>query len=203
MMRMIRGMTLAAVALGLTACGGGAKLGGGKNGAAQAAFQASQPAGRGSKTGQALVDQALASGAASISLSASCSKGGRVSLVLDAGSTPKVGFLTYVVRYEDCNEDGQNEYSGQMATTMGFDLDNTPNGSFGSFVIAMKGKLTIEGAVSDFIDTDVRLSMDFAATSLRTGSVKLVLDGTITTSTQKYVYAHETLATAAGELPRG
>ena len=202
-MNTIRRMTLAAVALGLTACGGGAKLGGGKQGAAQAAFQASQSAGRGSKTGQALVDQALASGAANLTLSANCARSGRAHLTLDLGATPQAGFLHYVVRYEDCNEDGQNEYNGQMATTMGFNLDLDSGSALGAFTIDMKGKLTIDGAVSDFIDADVRMSMDFAATSLRTGSVKLMLDGTIATSTQRHEYKHEVIATTAGELPRG
>ncbi|MFY0580154.1 hypothetical protein ACN28S_43205 [Cystobacter fuscus] len=89
MTRMIRLLAVSAVALGLTACGGGAKLGGDKEGAAQAAFQASQPAGRGhTKSGQALIDQALASGAVSITLSADCAESGKVHLTLKADATP-------------------------------------------------------------------------------------------------------------------
>jgi hypothetical protein len=203
MTRMIRWMAVSAMALGLTACGGGAKLGGNKEGAAQAAFQASQPAGRGhTKSGQALIDQALASGALSITVSANCATSGSVHLTLDANATPRVGTFSYVVRYDACNEDGQNEYDGEMTTTMGlgFDIDN--HNVSGAFVIGLKGKLTIEGEISDFIDTDVRLSMDFSATSLRTGSVKLVVDGTIKTSTQTYIYSKEVIATSAGHLPR-
>ena len=75
MTRLTRLTMLSAMTLGLVACGGGAKLGGGKEGAAQAAFQASQPAGRGSKTGQALVEQALASGAATLTIKADCCQG--------------------------------------------------------------------------------------------------------------------------------
>src|SRR5690242_14060443 len=127
MTRMIRLLAVSAVALGLTACGGGAKLGGDKEGAAQAAFQASQPAGRGhTKSGQALIDQALASGAVSITLSADCAESGKVHLTLKADATPwVVGALSYTIRYDACNEDGENEYNGEVTTTMvaGFDLD--------------------------------------------------------------------------------
>jgi hypothetical protein len=205
MTRMNRLLAVSAVALGLTACGGSAKLGGDKEGAAQAAFQASQPAGRGhTKTGQALMDQALASGALSITLSANCAESGKVHLTLDAGATPRLdGAISYVVRYDACNEDGENEYTGEMTTTMGLGLDLDGKVKFGAFYIAMKGKLTIEGEISDFIDTDVRLGMEFVATSKRSGSVQLVIDGTIKTSTHSFTYSQEVIATTAGRLPRG
>lgn len=205
MTRMIRLLAVSAVALGLTACGGGAKLGGDKEGAAQAAFQASQSVGRGhNKSGQALIDQALASGAISLTLSADCAESGKVHLTLKADATPWVlGAVSYTVRYDACNEDGENEYNGEVTTTVvtGFDLDGKMK--FGAFYFAMKGKLTIEGEISDFIDTDVRLSMEFTATSKRSGSVQLVVDGTIKTSDHSFTYSKEVIATVAGRLPRG
>lgn len=200
MSRLTRLMILSAMTLGLVACGDGAKLGGGKEGAAHAAFQSSQPAGRGSKTGQALVEQALASGAATITIKADCAKGGTASLKLDATSTSTDGLLNYSIAYDACNEDGKNEYNGTMATSLGFKFD--PSYTSGSFIIAMKGKLTIEGEISDFIDANVKMTMDFAATSTHSGSVKLVVDGTIKTSEGSYVYANETIAITAGELPK-
>ncbi|MET0403770.1 MAG: hypothetical protein ABW123_15275 [Cystobacter sp.] len=201
---MIRLLTVSAVALGLTACGG-SKLGGGEQGAAQAAFQASQPAGRGhnSKTGKALIEQAMSSGALSVKVSAKCSESGSVELEWDASAQNKLGTISYVIRYKDCNEDGQNEYNGEMATTMGIGLDIDSHTALGGFFIDMKGRLTIDGEISDFIDTDVRMSMEFAATSLRTGSVKVTVDGTIETSNQKYTYSKQVIATSAGSLPRG
>ncbi|HSP79292.1 MAG TPA: hypothetical protein VLQ93_12225, partial [Myxococcaceae bacterium] len=84
MKRFVRLTLLSAVAAGLAACGGGAKLGNGKEGAAQAAFQASQPVGRKGNTAQSLLDQALASGATTITITADCSHGGKASLALDA-----------------------------------------------------------------------------------------------------------------------
>lgn len=199
MTRFTRLTILSAMSLGLMACGG-AKLGGGKEGAAQAAFQASQPTGRGSKTGQSLVNQALASGAATLTLTANCSHSGKASLSLDANQTGTNGFINYTVTYDACNEDGQNEYNGTMATSLGFTVD--PTYTSGAFVIGMKGKLTIDGDISDSLDANVTMKMEFAATSAHSGSVKLVLDGTIKTSDESYVYANETVAIAAGELPK-
>ncbi len=199
MTRFTRLTILSAMTLGLAACGGGAKLGGGKEGAAQAAFQASQPAGRGSKTGQALLEQALASGAVNVSLTANCAEGGTASLAL----VHKLdGLLNYSITYDACSEDGENAYTGTMETSVGFDLDLNNTSASGSFFIAMKGKLTIEGEVSDFIDANVKMSMAFAATSMRSGSVSLVVDGTIKTGDGSYVYAKESLAVASGRLPK-
>lgn len=199
MTRFTRLTILSAMTLGLAACGG-AKLGGGKEGAAQAAFQASQPTGRGSKTGQSLVKQALASGAATLTLTANCADSGKVSLSLDATNTSTDGMVNYTVTYDACNEDGQNEYNGTMATSIGFTFD--PTYTSGAFVIGMKGKLTIDGDISDSIDANVKMKMEFTATSTHAGSVSLVLDGTIKTSDGSYVYNNETIAIAAGELPK-
>ena len=199
MSRLTRLTILSAMTLGLVACGG-AKLGGGEEGAAQAAFQASQPAGRGSKTGQALVEQALASGAATLTIKADCAKGGTASLTLDTTSTATDGLLNYSITYDACNEDGKNEYNGTMKTSLGVTV--SPDYTSGSFIIAMKGKLTIEGEIADYIDADVKMTMDFAATSAHSGSVSLKVDGTIKTSEGNYVYANKTVAITAGELPK-
>ncbi|MCY1080907.1 hypothetical protein [Archangium lansingense] len=198
MIRLTRLMVLSAMTLGLVACGG-AKLGG-EEGAAAAAFQASQPAGRGSKTGQALVEQALASGALSITISADCAKSGKASLTLNAAGGELDGLINYSITYDACSEDGKSEYNGTMNTSLGITID--PKYASGAFVIAMKGKLTIEGEVSDFIDADVKLKMDFSATSAHSGSISLVVDGTIKTSDGSYVYANKAIAITAGELPK-
>ncbi|WP_257460678.1 hypothetical protein [Archangium lipolyticum] len=202
MTRFSRLMVVSAMMAGLTACGGGAKLGGGKEGAAQAAFQASQPLGRNGKTAQRLLDQALASGATTIAISAKCSQGGEVSLALDLNGAGPVGSLKYSVTYDACSEDGKNEYNGTMATALLFDAQVGGGNASLSFVTVLKGRLTIEGEVSDFIDADVTLSMDISASSMRSGSVKLVTNGSIKTSDGSFTYNNETLTIVAGELPQ-
>jgi len=201
MSRLTRLTILSAMTLGLVACGG-AKLGGGKEGAAQAAFQASQPAGRGSQTAQSLVEQALASGAATLTLKANCAKSGTASLSLDSTAGTELGAIGYTVTYNACNEDGKNEYNGTMTTAMTFDFDATGSNLNAALTVAMKGKLTIDGEISDFVDADVKMTMNINATSTHAGSVKLVLDGTIKTSEGNYTYAQETISVSAGELPK-
>ncbi|HEX8822846.1 MAG TPA: hypothetical protein VF794_23165 [Archangium sp.] len=199
MTRFTRLTMLSAMAAGVVACGGGAQLGGGEEGAAQAAFQASKPMGRTGRTSQKLLDKALASGAVNVTLTAKCTQGGKATLKADLTQVGQNGAIHYSVTYDDCSEDGRNEYNGTMAASMRFDADL----SLGtlSFITTMKGKLTIEGEVSDFIDADVTLTMDFNATSARAGNVQLVLDGTVKTSTGSYTYANESLSITAGELP--
>jgi hypothetical protein len=202
MTRFSRLMVVSAMAAGLAACGGGAKLGGGKEGAAQAAYQASKPLGRDGKTEQRLLDQALASGATNITITAKCSQGGTAGLTLDLSNPGPVGSLKYSVTYDACSEDGKNEYNGTMVTTLQF-ASQVGNGSASfSFITTLKGKLTIEGDVSDFVDADVKLTMDLTASSLHSGSVKIVTDGTIKTSEGSYTYSNETLTLIAGELPQ-
>ena len=202
MSRLTRLTILSAMTLGLVACGG-AKLGGGKEGAAQAAFQASQPAGRGGQTAQSLVKQALASGAATLTLKANCAKSGTVSLVFNTtGTGTETGTIDYTLTYNDCNEDGKNEYNGTMNTAMTVDVDLSNGNVNASIIFAMKGKLTIEGEVSDFIDANAKITTSVSATSTHSGTVKLVLDGTIKTSEGTYTYANETLSVSAGELPK-
>ncbi len=200
MTRLTRLVVLSAMSLGMVACGG-AKLGGGKEGAAQAAFQASQSAGRGSQTGQGLVEKALASGAATLTLSAPCAKSGKASLVFDGSRTPSDGSIAYTINYDACSEDGKNEYNGSMTTSLKINLFESGYAG-GSFVIGMKGKLEIDGEINDSIDADVKLKMSFVATSASSGSVSLVLDGYIKTESGNYTYANETIAITAGELPR-
>ena len=87
-----------------------------------------------------------------------------------------------------------------MKTSLGVAV--SPDYTSVSFIIAMKGKLTIEGEIADYIDADVKMTMDFAATSAHSGSVSLKVDGTIKTSEGNYVYANKTVAIIAGELPK-
>jgi hypothetical protein len=201
MSRLTRLTILSAMTLGLVACGGGAKLGGSEQGAAQAAFQASQPVGRnGNTSADALVRQALASGALTVTVSYDCHKGGKVSWSVDATNIGQNGTFNYDVTYDACNEDGKNEYNGKMAYAMRFDIDPTLQ-SF-SFITSMKGRLTIEGEVSDYIDADVDLTMELNATSAHSGKVTVLVDGIIKTSGGSHVYTQDTLSIFAGELPK-
>jgi len=202
MFRFVRLSLLAAATTALVACGGGdgAKLGGGKEGAAKALFSASQPAGQGGNSnGQSLMRQ-MASGAATgaVEFSVNCAKGGSVKLKLDVTSGNQTGGFKYETEYKDCTQDGVNSFDGKLTMEMSL------SGSATSLEMAMrlKGKLELSGDIDDFLDADITETVAIAATSATSGSVTVKLDGTIKTSDGSYVYANESISISVdGSLP--
>lgn len=214
MSRTIRLSLLALATTALVACGGGAKLGGGKEGAAQALFAASQPAGQGGNKSQnglnvsglglnvsGLVDpRTLVSGAdSSLEVGVDCAQGGSVKLKLDLTSLgSQSGSFKYNVKYDDCSQDGVNKYKGDL--TMEYSFVGT--GTSLDLAMRLKGKVEISGDIDDFIDADVTETISLAATSATSGTVTVKLNGSIKTSEGNYTYANETLTiTAGGSLP--
>ena len=197
MKRFVRSSVLAAAALSLAACSSGPKLGGGKQGAAQALYQASDST---SDKGQnRLMKRAMGQ---DISLDGSvevqCTHGGSASMSVDTdsiSSTETSVQLAFDIEYDDCNEDGKNTLNGDM--TMGF-LISVDTTSF-ELALKMKGELDISGEVDDFIDADVTEYIGFNGTS---GQVTLKLNGTIETRSGAYTYNNESFTFAeAATLP--
>lgn len=205
MLQLSRSALLASLALALTACGGsGAKLAGGKEGAAQALFMASQASsGAMSAAGERRVSATSVSNP-STEMSVDCAKGGKVSLRFDFDESADYangGELAYALDYDDCNQDGRNAFDGTLLTTVVTDAGNTAE----SFSMAMKleGKLDISGEVDDFVDADITQSMDFDLSEVQdgTGSVVVRLIGTIKTSTATYTYDGTPITVQVGALP--
>ncbi|MDY7228660.1 hypothetical protein [Hyalangium rubrum] len=203
MTRFIRLSLLAAATTALVACGGsGAKIGGGKQGAAQALFEASQPAAQG---GNGNLLRALASAADTINaeVEVDCAKSGSVKLKLDLDTNGTGGgtdlSFKYDLEYNSCNEDGVNEFDGKM--TMEFKA--VSDGFTSAKVeLKMKGKIEISGEIDDFLDADVTQTIDVSATNATSGSVTIKLDGKISTGSGSYAYANESITITAGaELP--
>lgn len=200
MTRLIRLSLLAVASAALVACGSGPKLGGGREGAAQAFFEASQPAGKNSAQGSAM--QRLMSGVTLGSETVACTHGGSVKLSLDLSSfdsndSDSVSF-GFNLDYDDCNEDGVNEYSGDMK--MLFDVSATPNSAF--IGLRFKGKLDINGEIDDHIEVDLTQTVSLVDMGASTGSVTVKLKGTIKTSDGNYNYDDEALSiTVGGTLP--
>lgn len=214
MSRTIRLSLLALATTALVACGGGAKIGGGKEGAAKALFDASQPAGQGGNKSQqglnvsglglnvsGLVDpRTLASAAdTSLEVAVDCAKGGSVKLKLDLTSTGnQSGGFKYKVSYDKCSQDGINSFKGDMTIEYSF----AGTGTSLDLAMRMKGKIEISGDVDDFIDADVTETISLAATSATSGTVTVKLNGSIKTSEGSYTYANEALTiTAGGSIP--
>lgn len=206
MLRHTRSALLASLALALTACGGsGAKLAGGKEGAAQALFMASQASSSALSAASTGGRVRAASATPDMDMSVDCAKGGKVSLSFDFDETADYsngGELAYALDYDDCSQDGRNSFDGTLLTTMVTDVDQSGE----SFSMAMKldGKLDISGEVDDFVDADITQSMDFDLSNVQTdgtGTVVVRLTGTIKTSTATYTYDGSPLTVTVGALP--
>jgi hypothetical protein len=184
-------------ALAAAGCGGGgAKLGGGREGAAQAVYQATQVSGRGS--GQAR--QGL--NGAALEVSTSCTHGGTAALRLDtaaAPTDPSSPAFTYDVAYRGCNEDGRNTLDGTLRTALALAASTSGRIELTQHV---KGRLDIRGEVDDFVDADVTVVVVVDASSQTEATVSVRMTGSITTSTERHTYAGETLRIATGALPR-
>lgn len=204
MLRLTRSTLLASLALALTACGGsGAKLAGGKEGAAQAllmASQASSSALAAASTGRRVSATATRP---SMDMSVDCAKGGKVSLRFDVDESADYsqgGEFSYELDYDGCNQDGRNAFDGTLLTRLVTDVVDSE--SF-SMATKLKGKLDISGEVDDFIDADITQSVDFDLEDLEAGvgTVVVRLTGTIKTSTATYTYDGSPLTVTVGELP--
>jgi hypothetical protein len=204
MIRMIRYSLLAAAATALVACGGGPKLGGGKEGAAKAMFVASQNSNAAlqrATTGQALPIRELASYADNTvgEFLVKCAKSGELKV--------KIDFLTYLediekgefkyeVEFNDCNEDGLNALDGNLAIEF-----KTVPGTI-DVSLKFKGKVEFSGEVDDYIDADVTLAVSSRGLDQTTGSVGITLTGEIETSEATYTYDGSPLTiTVEGGLP--
>jgi hypothetical protein len=205
MLRPVRSVLLASLALALTACGGsGAKLAGGKEGAAQALFMATQ-AGSGAMAAAGSGRRVSATSVMpEMDMSVDCAEGGKVSMRFDFDESADYangGELAYTLDYDDCSQDGRNSFDGSLLNTMVTDVD--AGGESFSMAMKLEGKLDISGEVDDFVEADITQSMDFDFEDVQagTGTVVVRLTGTIKTSTATYTYDGSPLTVTVGALP--
>lgn len=195
----IRLALVAAFTLAVTACAPGARLGGGKEGAAEALFQASSPA-TGAR-GAAL--QAIRSGAFTGSIKVDGRKSGTATLTADVLASVKQGEVAYAVKYDNYSDDGKVFYNGTLTMGVGFKFDVSDDAASGDVQISFKGRVRMSGEIDDFLEADVTETLSFSAIAASGASVTLKLDGTIQTATETHTYANETLSfTADWELPK-
>jgi len=187
----------AAVSFTLAACAPGARLGGGKEGAAEALFQASSPAT--AARGAAL--RALKSGASKVDIKVSGQKSGTATLEWDTLGTLFVGIpdgaAVFKVRYDNFSDDGKVFYNGSISLAVSFDFNETDDSASGNINIRFKGKLDMSGEISDFLDADVTQTLAFSAVAKSGASVSVVLDGHIQTASEKHTYSKETVSFTA------
>ncbi len=188
MMRIIRLTLFAAATTALVACGGGPKLGGGKEGAAKAMFETSKASNQSLERAkiQSLPLRELASAATSGlgEIALPCAQSGKfklridfMALIQDGGQSGKFNFE---LEFDGCSEDGVNELDGELAvelSAVGTELS-----------LRFKGKVEIDGEVDDYIDVDVTQLVSATGLGQTAGSVSIKLTGTIKTSEATYTY---------------
>ncbi len=190
-------------ALTFSACGGGAKIGGGKQGAAEALFAASAPA---SKSGslQSGLRRATASGNSKVQ----GAHGGTASITVDALSLGGLlggnSDVKFTIQYDKFNDDGKHTLDGSMTYTLKTATGAAVTTGFsGKVDLAFVGKVTFTGEIEDYIDANVTQSVDFQQLGTKSGSVGLSLNGTVATSTEQHTYNNESLTVTAGQITKG
>lgn len=188
-------IAVAMSALALAACSPAAKIGNGKQGAAEALYAASMPTSAKTDTAGAGVD-------VSGSVSFSCPEGGtaslsnfQASLSLDAG----VSFGSkFKLAYDQCGlakaDVGVAVYNGSFDVTRAL----VAGGGSATYAQTFKGKVLVQGAFDDFLEVDA--TQNLAASALNgTGSVAMTLKGTVSVSSGTYTY-DEAVNVTAGQL---
>lgn len=186
-------------AMSMLACGGGAnaKVGGGKEGAAQALAAASAPTKASSERSATPVDLTG-------DIDWACPYGGSAKLsgFQDVNIQGGVGVSvaqSFQIAYANCglaqSDVGTAIYNGTLDVTQKVDVS-----AGGVFLDQqLKGRLTIGGAFEDFLDTDV--TQRVAVTALGgNGSVDMELKGSLSNSSGSYSY-DGSISVNGGSLP--
>ncbi len=195
-MKALKVLFVAALAVGLSACGG-AKLGGGKEGASKALFEATQPASSaqgswvktygafaGETTGEVTVQGK--SGSATVTFEAS------------DNTDPNNFAFTMTVSYDGYSDDDETFFNGSMKITMSIKSSTVGTTTTASIDFAMKGRMEMSGKISDFVEADVVMSMSASASESSAGTVSVKMNGTVSTSEDSYTFNNEEISFDAG-----
>jgi hypothetical protein len=184
--------------LGLMACGGTAKIGGGKEGAAQAFFAASSATSAGANRSTQPLDVAG-------TISWSCPEGGEATLSgfgasVNTGGGGATVAQNFTVTYKNCgaakSDVGLAIYNGSFTVTQ-----SVVTGSSGVSVDQQfKGRIEVQGAFNDFIEADVRQQVSVTGLSSSGGNVSMKLVGTIKTSSDSHSFNEDVNVTAGGSI---
>jgi hypothetical protein len=199
---------ITAAVVGLVGCGTGAKIGGGKQGAAAALFAASSP----TKSAGGLFSVLAQKLEAGQNLTVDCPHGGKASLNNVQISTGTNLSQTFTINYAGCGalvydnpdtttvEQDVVTLDGSMTVTQTFDFNPSDTAANGSVSQNLKGKITFSGAFSDFIDSDVTDTLQWAQLGTLAGQVTMSLNGHIGTSSDTFTYNNESVTVTAGVM---
>ncbi len=192
----MRAVMLMCAGLLLGGCGGGAKLGGGKQGAAQALVQATSALSAAQQRGGSSLRNGVDF---STTVDVAGPHGGTATVAMRGSVNEGATTLESTVTYKAFNVDGKNTYDGTLKMTM----STTAGAAGATAAVDIKGKVDLSGEVSDFLDVDVKESVSVTGFGTTSGNVAVVLDGTIATRTEKHVFNKDALSVSVNAtLPR-
>jgi hypothetical protein len=195
---MLRFALIAVTTTSLFACGPGAKIGNGKQGAAEALMAATMPTKAGS-------DKAATPGLIP-DFSWNCPKGGTARF---SGFSVSLGTLgatnvsqKFTLKYDNCglatSSAGTAVYNGDMSVDQSVVTSTSTAGASVDVDQKLVGKVLVQGAFDDFVDANVQQKV--AVTALNgTGSVTATLIGTVATSSGSYDF-NEAVNVTAGSV---
>jgi hypothetical protein len=189
-------LSLLSAICALSGCGPGAKIASGKQAAAEALYAATMPSG--AKASQ------TANPADTLSITFGCPQGGNAELSGFQIASLGVNAMgidvaqQFTATYKACglakSEAGVAVYNGAMTIIQGVKAAT----SGASVEQKIKGRVSVQGAFDDFLETDV--SQSVAVSSLSgSGAVSMVLKGTVTNGSGSYTF-DETVNITAGQI---
>jgi hypothetical protein len=181
-------------ACALSACGPGAKISNGKQGAAEALYAASRPSKASADKTAAPIDIGT--------ISWSCPEGGSAKVVGLGVAIDLTGGAAVAqkvsIAFNSCGlakpEVGTAVFNGELAFTQAVNVTTSQVGLNQKIL----GKVLVQGAFDDFLDADVTQTVAVGALD-GTGSVGMTLKGSISTSTGSYTF-DEMVSVIAGHL---
>ncbi len=188
-------LTISAAVLSFCACGPQAQISGGKQGASEALFAASQPLKGGADKMGSKIDL-------SASIESKCPQGGSVSLhgfgVALGGNGLVDVSQTFTADYNNC---GVMTSSGVAGLTGSLKVGQAVKVEAGSVGVdqTIKGKLSWSGAVNDFLDIDVSQKVAVEALSQTSGGVSMVVKGTVIDTEGTYTF-DESVSVTPGKI---
>ncbi|MBI3185519.1 MAG: hypothetical protein HYZ28_25555 [Myxococcales bacterium] len=205
----LRLSVLAVMAAALAACGRGAKIGGGKEGAASALFSSSGQA----KEAGSLMDLLAQKVDISGKVTVKCPYGGTATIdgfQVATNFQNQVGNVqqTFTLSFADCASNNYDDpktpavetekvvLNGSWTVTQTVNLTQAS----ANVVQKLKGKVSFGGAFDDYIEADITQTVAWAKLNANSGSLTITLDGYIKTSTSNYTYANESVNITAGVL---
>lgn len=197
----MRIFVISAVVTVASACGPGAKIGGGKQGAAEALYASStptKPAGDTLSSGIELPRE----------FKINCPEGGTATLTdfhpVVRLSDYEVGVgQGFIAQLNDCgaanSHFGVARLHGDMNVKQTIVAGSRDGKTYAAIRQRLNGRVDVRGAFDDFLEADIIQYIEAAAFANRGAQVEMTLKGTIETSSGKYSF-DETVKVTAGEL---